>query len=206
MFPTGVWHFPIGLDMVTDLWYTYVLYLDFEVAKDMYIFKFWLGLWRMLEVPTLISIWIWSLEFGSPIFQILVLYLYFEDAKNHHFLWVPIWGFGGHWRFLTGVWHQDLDLDMVKNLAWVLPEVLKMFRSVKVQIQSLSMTQISSDRLVPGGQVGVGLGLDSAKIRFGTDWANQNYLYLWFYLTVMAHTITCLSDWVQCTCLWIVRF
>ena len=58
---------------------------------------------------------------------------------------------------------------MVKNLAWVLPEVLKMFRSVKVQIQSLSMTQISSDRLVPGGQVGVGLGLDSAKIRFGTD-------------------------------------
>ena len=58
---------------------------------------------------------------------------------------------------------------MVKNLAWVLPEVLKMFRSVKVQIQSLSMTQISSDRLVPGGQVGVRLGLDSAKIRFGTD-------------------------------------
>ena len=23
-------------------------------------------------------------------------------------------GFGGHWRFLTRVWHPDLDLDMDK--------------------------------------------------------------------------------------------
>ena len=44
--------------------------------------------------------------------QILALYLDFEGAKNIHVLYVFIWGFGGCWRFLTGVWHLDLDLDM----------------------------------------------------------------------------------------------
>ena len=49
-------------------------------------------------------------------FSILALYLDFEDAKNIHVLQVLIWGFGGHWRFLTGVLHLDLDLDMVAGL------------------------------------------------------------------------------------------
>ena len=52
------------------------------------------------------------------------LYLYFEGAKNIHVLYVLIWKFGGHWRFLTGVWNLDLDMDMVKNLAWISFEVL----------------------------------------------------------------------------------
>ena len=51
--------------------------------------------------------------FDKPMFQILALYLDFEGAKNFHVLSVLIWGFGGGWRFLTGVWHLDLDFDMV---------------------------------------------------------------------------------------------
>ena len=61
---------------------------------------------------------------------------------------------------------------MVKNLAWIFYEVLILLRSVEAQIQGLSKSQISSDKLVPGGSVGSGLvesGLDSAKIRFGSD-------------------------------------
>ena len=45
--------------------------------------------------------------------KILAPYIDFEGAKNTHVLKVLIWGFGGCWMFLTGVWHLDLDLDMV---------------------------------------------------------------------------------------------
>ena len=54
--------------------------------------------------------------FGTTINQVLALYFDFEGAKNIHVLQVLIWGFGGHWRFLTVVWHLDLDLDMVIGL------------------------------------------------------------------------------------------
>ena len=50
--------------------------------------------------------------------QILAFYLDFEGAKNNQVLKVLIWGFGGCWRFLTGVWHLDLDLDMVIGLLY----------------------------------------------------------------------------------------
>ena len=30
---------------------------------------------------------------------------------------VPYWGFGGHWRILTWVWHLDIDLDLVTGLC-----------------------------------------------------------------------------------------
>ena len=50
--------------------------------------------------------------------QILALYLDFEGAKNIHVLKVIIWGFGGCWRFLTGVQHLDLDLDIVIHLFY----------------------------------------------------------------------------------------
>ena len=50
--------------------------------------------------------------------QILALYLNFEGAKNIHVLEVLIWGFGGRWRFLTRVWHLDLDLNMVTGLYY----------------------------------------------------------------------------------------
>ena len=59
------------------------------------------GSWRGFCI--LILIWIWSLVFGTPIIQIFALYLDFEGAKNIHVLQVLIWGFGGCWRFLTGI-------------------------------------------------------------------------------------------------------
>merc|ERR1712082_419126 len=55
----------------------------------------------------LILIVIWSLVSDIPMIQILALYLDFEGAKNIHVLYVLIWGFGGRWRFLMGVWHFD---------------------------------------------------------------------------------------------------
>merc|ERR1712112_806882 len=85
----------------------------------------------LLGFGILILIWIWSLVFDTPMIQISALYLIFEGAKNIHVLLVIIWGFGRCWRFLTGVWHLDLDLDMVKNLAWIFPEVLITLRSVE---------------------------------------------------------------------------
>ena len=48
--------------------------------------------------------------------HILAPYLDFEGAENIHVLKGLIWGFGGHWRFLNGVWHLDLDFDMVIGL------------------------------------------------------------------------------------------
>ena len=64
----------------------------------------------------LILNWIWLQVFDTPMIRILVLYLDFEGAKNIHVLYVIIWGFGGCWRFLTGVWHLDIDTDMVTGL------------------------------------------------------------------------------------------
>ena len=46
----------------------------------------------------------------------LACYLDFECAKNIHVLYVLLWGFGGRWKFLVGVWHLDLDLNMVTGL------------------------------------------------------------------------------------------
>merc|ERR1711954_615366 len=83
-----------------------------------------------------ILIWIWSLVFDKPIIRIFALYLDFEGAKNIHVLQVLIWGLGGRWRFLTGVLHLDLDLDMVRNLAWIFPKVLITLRSVEAQMQT----------------------------------------------------------------------
>ena len=59
----------------------------------------------------LILIWMWLHAFGTPMFQILALYLDFEGGKNIHVLNVLIWVFRGSWMFLNGVWHVDLDLD-----------------------------------------------------------------------------------------------
>ena len=64
----------------------------------------------------LILIWIWSLVSDTPMVPILDLYLEFEGAKNSNVLQVLIWGSGGYWRFLIGVWHLDLGLDMIIGL------------------------------------------------------------------------------------------
>merc|ERR1712082_467885 len=109
----------------------------------------------------LILIWIWSLVFDIPMIQILALYLDFESAKNIHVVRVLIWGFGGRWRFLTGILHLDLDWDRGRNLAWIFPEVLITLRSVKSKIEVLVEAQIGSDKLCQGrgsgrGRVGSG--------------------------------------------------
>ena len=54
-----------------------------------------------------------SLVIDTLIIQILALYLDFDGAKIIHVLLILILGFSEGWRFLTGVWHLDLDLDMV---------------------------------------------------------------------------------------------
>ena len=84
-------------------------------------FKSWFGASEdpggsWLGFGILILICVWSLVFGTPMLYILVLYLDFESAKNIHVLKVLIWGFGGHWRILTGVSGLDLDLDMVTGI------------------------------------------------------------------------------------------
>ena len=48
--------------------------------------------------------------FDTPMIRILALYLDFECAKNINVLYVLICGFGGCWRFLTEVFHHDLDM------------------------------------------------------------------------------------------------
>ena len=48
--------------------------------------------------------------------QFLAPYHDFEGAKIIHVLLVLILGFGGRWRFLTGVWNLALVLDMVTGL------------------------------------------------------------------------------------------
>ena len=73
---------------------------------------------------------------------------------------------------------------MVKNLAWIFSEVLILLRSVEAQIQGLSKSQISSDKLVPVGSGGRS-GRDLAKIRFGSDWANQLSALLLYSLSLL---------------------
>ena len=50
--------------------------------------------------------------------QILALYLDIEGAKKIHVLQALIWGFEGCWRFLTGVRHLHLDMDIVNGLLY----------------------------------------------------------------------------------------
>ena len=67
-----------------------------------------------------ILIWIMSLVFDTPMFQILALYINIEGAKNIHVIWVLTCGLGGHGGFLTRVWQDDLDQDMGTGL-WYTP-------------------------------------------------------------------------------------
>ena len=67
----------------------------------------WLGL------AILILTWIWSLIFDRPMFWIVALYCDLEGTINIH---VKSWGFGGHWRFLTEIFHPDIDWHMVTGM------------------------------------------------------------------------------------------
>ena len=84
------------------------LYLGLKVHRTFMTFKFSFGALEdaggfWLGFGILILIWIWSVVFDAPMIQILALYIDFEAAKNIHVLEVLIWGFGGCWRFLTGI-------------------------------------------------------------------------------------------------------
>ena len=111
----------MSLAFDTLIFYKLALYLHFEGARTSMSFKSeyldledagisWLGF------GILIMIWIMSLVFDTPMIRILAPYLHFEGAKNILVFLVLIWGFGGHWRFLTGVWHPDIDFNMVTGL------------------------------------------------------------------------------------------
>ena len=83
----------------------------------------------------LILIWIYSLLFDAPMFKFFSLCLNFEGANNIYVLLVLIWGFGGLWRFLTGVWHCDQDLDMTHSCSKFALSIL----ILKVQITFMAV-------------------------------------------------------------------
>ena len=80
-----------------------------------------------MGVKIFVSNWILSLVFDTPMIQSLAFYLAFEGAKNIHVHKVLIWGFGGCWRFLTGDWHLDLDLDMATDLFTTIFQILALY-------------------------------------------------------------------------------
>ena len=62
-----------------------------KVQRTPMSFKSWFGSMEdtggsWLRFCILILIWMWSLVFGRPLFQIFVLYLYYEGAKSIHVL------------------------------------------------------------------------------------------------------------------------
>ena len=96
-----------------------ILILKFQIKPLSFKSSFWAledtgGSWLGFGISILI--WILPLVFDTTMIQILALYLDFEGAKSIHVLYVFICGFGGRLRFLTRVWHLDLDLDMVSGL------------------------------------------------------------------------------------------
>ena len=110
------------LDMVTGIWYNHVpnfgslsLFLRCNehtcpLSPDLGIRRFLTWVWHLdLDMNMITGLWYnHDPNFGSL--------SWFEVANNIHVLKVLIWGFGGCWRFLTGVWHFDLDFDMVTGL------------------------------------------------------------------------------------------
>ena len=128
-FLTWVWNLHLDLDIVFGHYHTHVLNFGS-------LFWFWrckeypyplspdLGLWRRLEIPNWGSAsrsWFWyghrSLEHPCSEFWLSVLIL---KVQTTFMSICPNLVFGGHWRFLTGVWHPDIDLDMVTGLWYTL--------------------------------------------------------------------------------------
>ena len=52
---------------------------------------------------------------------------------------------------MIGIWDLDLDLDMVRKLAWIFPEILISLRLTKAKLElalGLSKSQFSSEKLL----------------------------------------------------------
>ena len=114
-FRYGHWFF---IYLYSEFWLSLLIW---KVLRTYMSFKPWFGALvaaggSRLGFHILTLIWIWSLVFDTPIFQIFTLTLDFKSAKSIHVLQVRILGFGGHWMFLTEFWNIDHDLDMVPGL------------------------------------------------------------------------------------------
>ena len=97
------------------------------------------GSW--LRFLILILIWIWSLVLYKTIFWVLALYLDFEDIKttiSFKSWYGPLEDTGCSWLkfgilswfgygFLTGVWHPDIDLDMITGLWFSICQILALY-------------------------------------------------------------------------------
>ena len=95
----------------------------------------------LLGFGIFILIWILSLV-PCPMFRILALCLDFEGAKNIQVLQVLIWGIWRHCRFLTGVWHLYLDLDLVPGLWYTDDPNFGSIFVLKVQRTSMSFKSL----------------------------------------------------------------
>ena len=136
-FLNGGWHLDLNLDMVTEF-LNFGSLSWFRRFKDHHVLQVLIwdfgGHWRFLtkvwhlDLDMVTGLW----DTNIPNFGFLH---HFECENKIHVHWVPIWAFGGCWRFLTGVLHLHLYLDIVRNLAWIFPEVFISLRLVKAKIE-----------------------------------------------------------------------
>ena len=80
-----------------------------------------LGLWRTLEAPDCDLVFCSWYVYGywylmPPSSKFWLSFFILKVQRTSISLKGFILGFGGHWRFLTGVWHLNLNLDMVTCL------------------------------------------------------------------------------------------
>ena len=86
-----------------------------SIPRDIYFVSLWDISWHDMEAYFFLKNAIAGHTL-SLVHPILAPYLYFKGAKNVPVLQVLIQGYGGCWRFLTGGWYLNLDLDMITGL------------------------------------------------------------------------------------------
>ena len=127
----------------------------------------------LMGVCILILILIWLLVFDTSIIQILALYLDFEGAKNIHVLYVLIWGFGGHWRFLTGVWQLDLDFDMAIGFLYNHDLNFGQISKSSDKFQLRYLLKLAQNYAVSGGGRPAGFGRVQLRLRISLQLINM---------------------------------
>ena len=96
---------------------------------------------------SLVLVWIWF-WFGKSLvkFSKILVQLTLcgpQCCRKHPWPSSLIWGIGGHWRFLTGVLHVDLDFDMVNGI-WYTPYPKFWLSILTLKVQRTSMSFKSS--------------------------------------------------------------